>query len=86
MAINELINKNVSDYSGENLDKLLDTLIAAQKKINKAKSNSEIEQIIKETKAAVSKIKTDAQIAAEKAKKNKKANTLTVKGKTVTIK
>jgi len=86
MAINELINKNVSDYSGENLDKLLDTLISAQKRINKAKSNAEIEQIIKETKAAVSKIKTDAQIAAEKAKKNKKVNTLTVKGKTAKIK
>ncbi len=73
MAVNELLNHNVSDYSGDNLDKVLDTLLAAQKKIDKAKNTGEVESIIKQTKADVAKIKTDAQIKADKEKAQAKA-------------
>ncbi len=66
LSINDFLNNNkVSDYSGERLNRILDTLLDAQEKIKNAKSVEEIEQINKETKEAISKIRTDDEIAQE---------------------
>lgn len=66
LARNEILDHKVSDYSGDRLDQLLDVLLDAQAKIDKAKTPAETEKIIKDAKAAVARIKTDKMIAAEK--------------------
>ncbi|MBQ9180098.1 MAG: FMN-binding protein, partial [Firmicutes bacterium] len=59
MALSELKDKNVSDYSGENLDELLNVLLDAKERITAATSMDEIEGILKEAKENIDKIKVE---------------------------